>query len=179
MTLKMIRSGGQSGSDQAAWRAAKAAGLGTAGWMVRGFWTETGQHPEFAELYGAAELELPLSSMAALLRRRALANVRDADATLCFDEAGSKATDNAYEDCHKLGRPFRCVMLERAPDGRLGRAAAAHTPENIAEWLAENRVRALNVCGNRESKAPGIGALVEAFLARVFALTNPKAEEGP
>jgi hypothetical protein len=41
-------------------------------------------------------------------------------------------------------------------------------PSQVAAWIVENRVKALNVAGNRESKAPGIGARVEAFLGRVF-----------
>jgi hypothetical protein len=36
MFMKII-SGGQSGADQAAWRAAKAFGIATGGWMPRGF----------------------------------------------------------------------------------------------------------------------------------------------
>jgi hypothetical protein len=46
-------SGGQTGADQAAWRAAKAHAIATGGWMPKGFLTEDGPRPEFAELYGA------------------------------------------------------------------------------------------------------------------------------
>jgi hypothetical protein len=38
----------------------------------------------------------------------------------------------------------------------------------VPEWVAEKGVRGLNVAGNRESKAPGIGDRVERFLAEVF-----------
>jgi hypothetical protein len=41
-------------------------------------------------------------------------------------------------------------------------------PSDVARWVRENRVGVLNVAGNRESKAPGIGARLEAFLGRVF-----------
>jgi hypothetical protein len=44
----------------------------------------------------------------------------------------------------------------------------ATQPSQVRDWLAENRVRVLNVAGNRESKAPGLGARVERFLALVF-----------
>jgi Circularly permutated YpsA SLOG family len=53
--LTKVISGGQTGADQAGWRAAKAAGLETGGWMPLGFLTEEGPRPEFAELYGARE----------------------------------------------------------------------------------------------------------------------------
>jgi hypothetical protein len=35
-----------------------------------------------------------------------------------------------------------------------------------------NKIRALNVAGNRESKSPGIGQRVETFLARLFRITE-------
>jgi hypothetical protein len=39
---------------------------------------------------------------------------------------------------------------------------------HVAEWIVENKVRVLNVAGNRESRAPGIGDRIERFLADVF-----------
>lgn len=66
--LEWVITGGQTGVDQAGWRAAKAAGFATGGFMPMGFRTE-GQiesdgsvgpdeaHPEFADLYGARDLE--------------------------------------------------------------------------------------------------------------------------
>jgi hypothetical protein len=38
--LEKILSGGQTGADQAAWRAARSFGLPTGGWMPLGFLTE-------------------------------------------------------------------------------------------------------------------------------------------
>jgi hypothetical protein len=57
--LERVISGGQTGADQAAWPAAKAAGIPTGGAMPKGFLTEDGPRPELAELYGAHELEAP------------------------------------------------------------------------------------------------------------------------
>jgi hypothetical protein len=60
--LGLVVTGGQTGADQGGWRAARAAGIPTGGWMTRGFLTETPDgrgdesHPEFAGLYGAHEL---------------------------------------------------------------------------------------------------------------------------
>jgi hypothetical protein len=54
--LDRIITGGQTGAEQAAWRAAKAFGVPVGGWMQSGFVTEDGPHPEFAREYGAAEL---------------------------------------------------------------------------------------------------------------------------
>jgi hypothetical protein len=101
MTFPMLErgiSGGQTGADQAAWRVARAFGIPTGGSMPRGFLTEDVPRPEFAELYGAAEL--PIDSYPARTER----NVRDADATLWFgatDTPGARAT---LEACRKLGK---------------------------------------------------------------------------
>ena len=54
--LDRIISGGQTGADQAGWRAARACGIPTGGAMPKGFLTEDGPRPEFAGLYGAREL---------------------------------------------------------------------------------------------------------------------------
>ena len=74
--LDKIISGGQSGADQAGWRAAKAFGVLSGGWMPRGFLTEEGPHPEFAEQYGAAEM--PTDSELGPIEQ----NVQDSEATL-------------------------------------------------------------------------------------------------
>ena len=48
--IDRVISGGQTGADQAGWRAAKASGIPTGGWMPKGFLTEDGPRPEFAGL---------------------------------------------------------------------------------------------------------------------------------
>jgi Circularly permutated YpsA SLOG family len=92
-------SGGQTGADQAAWWAAKAHAITAGGWMPKGFLTEDGPRPEFAELYGA--IEMPTDSY----RPRTEQNVRDSQATLWFgstDTPGAKTNLNA---CQRMGRP--------------------------------------------------------------------------
>ena len=105
--LEKIISGGQTGADQAAWRAAKAFGVPTGGWMPEGFLTEDGPHPEFAEQYGAAEM--PADSDLAPTEQ----NVQDSDATLWFGEtttAGAQATVGA---CQQFGKPCMPVYPGR------------------------------------------------------------------
>jgi Circularly permutated YpsA SLOG family len=41
-------------------------------------------------------------------------------------------------------------------------------PSQVAAWISESPIRVLNVAGNRESKAPGIGHSVERFLTELF-----------
>jgi hypothetical protein len=74
--LEKIITGGQTGADQAAWRAARVYGLPTGGWLPKGFLTEDGPRPEFATLYGAQEM--PTDSY----RARTEQNVRDSHGTV-------------------------------------------------------------------------------------------------
>lgn len=171
--LEKIISGGQTGADQGGWWAARAAGVATGGWMVGNFWTEEGDRPEFATEYGASVLPgVNHLRFGVQLRRRAEANVQMADGTVCFDEIGSNATANAESDCRWLDRPFRCVSLKRNPFGRLGVTNGSHSPNDIAAWIIESGIRTLNVAGNRESKAFGIGAFVESYLSEVLRLLD-------
>jgi hypothetical protein len=47
--IERVIAGGQTGADQAGWRAARASGIATWGFMPLGFLTEDGPRPEFAE----------------------------------------------------------------------------------------------------------------------------------
>lgn len=152
MAALLVVSGGQTGADQAGWRAAVAHNLPTGGWMPLGFLTEDGPRPEFADLYGARELTT------ADYRMRTEANVRQSDATLWFgltDSPGGKVTLNAIRG---MGRPHMLVIPGQGV-----------RPSEVADWIARRGFGSLNVAGNRESKAPGIGVRVERFMGEVFA----------
>jgi hypothetical protein len=56
-----------------------------------------------------------------------------------------------------MGRPYLLVTPRKVV-----------RPSDVAEWITANRVRVLKIAGNRETKSPGIGARVEAFMGRVF-----------
>jgi hypothetical protein len=150
--LEQVVSGGQTGADQAAWRAAAAFGIATAGWMPRGFLTEDGPRSEFATLFGAREM--PTDSY----RQRTEQNVRDSHGTVWFgktDTPGAKATLIA---CEGMGRPHLLVLPHR--DTR---------PSDVAAWLGtQPQVTVLHVAGSRESEAAGIGDRVERFLTELF-----------
>jgi hypothetical protein len=81
--LDRVVSGGQTGADQAGWRAARALGIVTGSRMPEGFLTEAGPRPEFAELFGA--VELPGGGYP----ERTRANVRNSDATVWFGNPDS------------------------------------------------------------------------------------------
>jgi hypothetical protein len=150
--LEKVISGFQTGADQGAMRAAKAAGIPTGGWMPKGFLTEDGARPEFAELYGTQEMDTDS------YRARTEQNVRDSHGTLWFgttDTPGAKATLWA---AHGMNKPI--MLVRPGTDVR---------PSDVVDWIrCTPGLKVLNVAGNRESKAPGIGDRVEGFLAEMF-----------
>jgi hypothetical protein len=142
-------SGGQTGADKAGFRAAGAAGIETGGWAPEGRETEEGAAPWVS---GFDLKECPRKGYSA----RTGANARDSDGTLWFgstDSTGYRATVKA---CQKYGKP--CLIV----------AEGATRPSDVVAWMAAHEVATLNVAGNRESKNPGLGTRVEAFLARVL-----------
>jgi hypothetical protein len=149
--LDKIISGGQTGADQAAWRAAKAFGVPTGGWMPKGFLTEDGPHPEFAEQFGAAEL--PTENKAA----RTEQNVQDSDATLWFGETTTSGAQTTVGACHTFAKP--CMLLY---------PGASFEPSHVATWIARYQIKSLNVAGNCESEESGIGDRVERFVGQVL-----------
>ena len=147
--LERVVSGGQTGADQAGWRAARACGIATGGWMPRRFETEDGPRPDFAAEFGAVELDGGYAE-------RTRANVRDSGGTLWFGDTQSPGGRTTLRACHALGMPAFVVI-----EGRT-------RPSDLAAWIEAEEIRTLNVAGNRESTAPGIGSRVERFLAETF-----------
>lgn len=156
--LDLVITGGQSGADQAGWRAAKAAGIPTGGWMPRGFLTESGARPEFAELYGAREHESPEYPA------RTRANVVDADGLIWFGDTASPGGKLTLRVARERRIPT-WIVGQPSADGSEPRIVQ---PVLIAENLRFADVKRLMVAGNRESSSPGIGAWVERYLAELF-----------
>jgi hypothetical protein len=154
--LRKVVSGGQTGVDQAALQAAKAAGLETGGWMPLRWLTKDGPSPEFAARYGMTECDRAGYPAAAW------ANARDSEATLCIIGSPRLALSAEMQSTRKALAHFR----------RLSHwvLIGDTQPEQAAAWIRQYEVAVLNVVGNRESGAPGIGEWAEAYLRQVFAL---------
>jgi hypothetical protein len=149
--LDKIISGGQTGAEQAGWRAAKAFGVPTGGRMPKGFLSEDGPHPEFAERHGASEM--PTDSVTAQTEQ----NVQDSDGTLWFGETTTSAAQATVGACQRFGKP--CMPLY---------PGASFEPVHVAAWISENKVTTLNVAGNSESEESGIGDRAERFFGQVL-----------
>jgi hypothetical protein len=172
--LTKVISGGQTGADLAAWKAARRFGIKTGGFMPGGYLTEDGPRPEFAALYGAREHESPEYPP------RTRANVLEADGTLVFalkpPSPGTALTLRIAQDAVRRHGKTCCAIAvgHKAHESRAWRSwyplNDAYDPAWVALWIERTGIGTLNVAGPRESRAPGIGAWVEAYLCEVFRL---------
>lgn len=173
--LTKIISGGQTGVDIAALRAAKAVGLETGGWMPKGFKTEAGPRSEYASIYGMREM--PTKDYPARTRQ----NITDAQGTFLtgtnINSPGGTATQRAAK---AIDHPLVFVRLEYETDTeyesglcipRLGFAHLDHdvainkTAKALSSFINKNHIEVLNVAGNRDEE---LEAPIEAWLTEVF-----------
>jgi hypothetical protein len=134
-TVTLIISGGQTGADWGGLLAAADLGIATGGLAPKGYRTELGENLELAK-FGLQEADLTDYEV------RTVHNVQAADATVVFaDRLHSDGTKLTIESCIKYAKPY---LIN--PD-----ALTLH------DWLVEQQVKVLNVAGNRESVAEGIG----------------------
>lgn len=146
----MIISGGQTGVDQAALRAAKFLGIPTGGWAPKGWLTEDGPAPWLATEYGLQEFRV------AGYPARTDANAHAADATIWIGSTTSAGFGMTSKSCHRWKKPLFLVE-------------PGITPREVQEWLKVLiGVQIVNVAGNRESVNPGIGQRAESFLLRTL-----------
>jgi hypothetical protein len=159
VALHKIISGGQTGVDQAALRAARDSGLQIGGWCPPGRECEAGVIP--AEL-PLKETELERSPNAPNVPRsqRTEWNVRDSDGTLVVrGSKGNPGTEWTIQCAKRYKRPLLVCEVDDAD-----------AKDNIRRWLATNSIRTLNVAGPSEASSPRIGDLAYALLRSVFKL---------
>lgn len=155
--LTKVISGGQTGVDQAALRAAKKVGLQTGGWAPKFCRTLDGNNYSLQTEFGLKQH----SSMSYPPRTKQ--NIISSDGTLAiartFSSPGEKLTATL---CRKFGQPYLSLYEDESE------VLIVETSLLIIDWLITNNIRTLNVAGNSEQTAPGIGEVVEKFLVTVF-----------
>ncbi len=151
--VQRIVSGGQTGADRAALDAAIALRIPHGGYVPAGRKAEDGR---ISDAYNLTEND------STTYDDRTERNVSASDGTLIVSVGpltGGSATTRRFARRHE--RPVLHVNLARL------------TPEDAAglirTWLADFKVRTLNVAGPRESTTPGIYGAVHALLLEVFA----------
>ena len=153
--LTTVISGGQNGSDQAGIKAARLCGLATGGTAPLGYRTLDGEALWLKE-YGLVEHTSPAYPP------RTFDNAKNSDGTLriarTFQSPGEKLTLKAVA---AYGKPHFDVDAKDPPK-----------PEAVAEWIIANNIGTLNVAGNSEKSAPGIGEGAIRYLVRVFTIVK-------
>lgn len=145
-----IVSGGQTGVDRGALRAAIELGIPHGGWCPRGRVAEDGAIPPEFQL-----TETPTKEYAS----RTEHNVIDSDATLILHrgaklQGGTRLTKSL---AIKHKRPYLVLHLDQLD------SLALET------WLEQHRPQTLNVAGPRESSDPGIEQQTKRLLCQVLA----------
>lgn len=159
--IARVISGGQTGADIAALRAALDAGIPTGGTLPRGWRTQAGPRPEYAARYGMTE------HSSTSYGPRTFANAFAADLTVRiaadFDTAGEVLTKQA---CDKAKKPRVDVQLRWSDYPDVGLKIGRYCVNAVHVYDARDAIRklsaqlgrpiVLNVAGNSERTAPGI-----------------------
>ena len=162
MMVRRVISGGQTGVDQAALRAALALGIAIGGWCPPGRLSEAGVIPDRFPL---TETPNERSATAADIPRseRTEWNVRDSDGTLLLCRGELHAQDAGTRFTAECASRYRKPLLVADP-------AALADVAGVGRWIKEHRITTLNVAGPSESSCPGIGAAAERFVAVLLRL---------
>ncbi len=161
MVARVI-SGGQTGVDQAALRAAASLGVPIAGWCPPGRLSEDGPIPA---IFPLTETPVERSPSAPDIPRsqRTEWNVRDSDGTLLLLSSDLDRADPGTRWTADCAAHYQKPMLIADP------AALADVPR-VHHWIDARGIKTLNVAGPSEGSSPGIGALAEQFVAAVLKL---------
>ena len=147
--LRRIISGGQTGVDRGALRAAIALGFPHGGWCPLGRRAEDGRIPDEFQLQ---ECDSPDYHV------RTERNIQDADATLIL--CRGKPSGGTLFTCELAAQhDSPCLVVDPTNDQAEG---------TTRRWLAANTVQVLNVAGPRESSWPGAAKAAEEFVRRLL-----------
>lgn len=179
--MRKIISGFQDGVDIAAIRAAHALGLQAGGWMPEGFLTESGPHPEYADLYDAQQMPYSANPYPPRTRK----NVREADATLilCLHKSpGTSLTRTAARDAKK---PFIFASLAPSWSGGFGVCSVEGSRLNFevpeyehgVAWIRRLLLNydTINIAGNRDADEQA----VQEWLRRLFVIVLDEQRNTP
>lgn len=152
-----IVSGGQTGVDRAALDAALSLSVPCGGYCPKGRRAEDGKIGEKYPLKETASAEYEV---------RTELNVKESDATLVITRGKpTKGTAFTIAVAKINKKPRMVVDLDKSP--------ADKAVQDICAWIAENKIKVLNVAGPRESNLTGIYNDARSVLVSV--LQNQKS----
>jgi hypothetical protein len=158
--LTTVLSGGQTGVDQAALRAARHAGLRLGGWCPPGRQCQSGTIPAEFPLEETPEERSP-DAPGVPRSMRSEWNVRDSDATLILRPATSDRNDPGTDWTAACAARYGRPTLVCDPDD-------PSSPATISRWLSSTAIATLNVAGPSEEAHPGVGRRAYDILRAVF-----------
>lgn len=156
--IEKIISGGQTGSDQAGWRAANRLRIPTGGTMPRSFRTETGSRFEFAELYGAVANE------SFEWGPRTQKNVDDSDITIYIRRNN--------RDSPGFWKTQICAFTSVKPFWDIMEIRFQKNYHELFRFFSLFNYKIINIAGTRESMDPGIGVWAEEFIYQFLRLSQ-------
>jgi hypothetical protein len=172
--LTKIISGGQTGVDQVALRAAKDCGLAIGGWCPPGRSCESGVIPEEFPLRETGQERSPDAPDVPRSQPTEW-NVRDSDATLILQLGkASRSLGVASNNAAAENQPDRGTEWTMQCAARYERPLLIcdvddpNAKEHIQQWLVLLPIAILNVAGPSEATSPGIGDRVYALLVQVL-----------
>lgn len=164
-----IISGGQTGADLMALKAAKICGLNTSGWVPKG-WSK--KKEILCQRYNLKELSVSGFPV------RSMRNVDDSDVTIAFRHQFSPGTDSTIHYCNTgvWGAPRCCMNMDSE--------IKIHRPclviysvrnvdlnaEQIVNFIREHKALIVNVAGHRRNPpdCPEYCSLVKETLLLAF-----------
>lgn len=157
--IRKVITGGQTGADQAGWRAAREMGIPTGGYMPKGWITEDGPNEPLGLIYDAQESET------ADYPTRTELNVKESDVVLWFGHLNSPGAMLTKRQAGYKGIPFLPLPSEMTAE------RAATVARQIRAILVGTN-RHVMIAGNRESSSKGIGRKTEMVCLDIFRAYN-------
>ncbi len=149
--IEKIISGGQTGADMAGLVFAHKIGITTGGTAPKGYKTESGNMVHLLkDVFGLSEF--------GDYKQRTIINIEDSDGTVIFADRTSAGSLLTMKKCREMKKPY----------------VISPSPETFVKWLNDNKIRILNVAGNRESVSAGIEQRTIKFLQMTIGIDNEK-----
>lgn len=176
--VKKIISGGQTGVDMAGLDAAIELGIKTGGTAAAKFQQSTKGdvkvfNKELSTKYGLTEGKITkrqgkFGTYDDVYYQRTLDNAQEADGTIWFGDEKSAGGRLTLGSDAQSGKPQPLINPK--------------SKEEIQQWLYDNKIKTLNVAGNREHKNPGIYKKAKSMLVKAlestFEISNDKEATG-